>query len=334
MKRRWKETLFLCVVVLAGGANVFSLPQESEKTKYFILRYFGDLAANYLIVNKDKILITHGGLDSGENFGLDGFLYDSHVRSDGIILNKESIKAGQDGYFRLGDIENVDKYTGRLMSSLAENLGRRIIIPGENYYFIDELNLNHRFNSLVEALRYESQDPFDISPKKEDLNILSIRSDNFLTEGSVHYIPSGMGQKYYSDMGYCLSMFYGIPWAVRNSRGGIGEELTVRFRIPETNLNILNGFVDGERPHLYKANSRLKTVEITALESDAPFTIKADFEDVVHFKRIKLPHPARSVSIKVIDVYKGARYSDLAVTAIAGSNPYMAYREPKYYQQE
>jgi hypothetical protein len=330
MKRMLKELVLVNFIAIICVGNAFPLPQESEKPKFFICDYFGHFAMNYLIVDKDKIIITHGGLDSIEDSDLDGFLYESKVRPDEIVLNKESIKAGQDGYFRLGDIENTDKYISGPMKTLAAKVGQKIIIPGENYYFIDGVNLNHKFSSISQALQYQAQDPFDISPEREYLNILSIKADNFLSEGRIHYTPFGMWQTYYSNMEICLHMFYGTPWAVRNSRGGIGEELTVRFRIPETNLNILNGFVDSERPHLYKANSRLKTIEIQSLEGDAPFTIRADFEDVVHFKQIKLPHPARSISIKVIDVYRGSRYSDLAVSAIAGSNPYMAYREPEY----
>jgi hypothetical protein len=321
----------LFAFILAIDVNIiFSFPMESEKTKIFALEYVADIAMNYLLVNRDRIIIAKGGLETPDVFWLNDFLYHGRISQDVVTLNKDSLRTGPDGYFRLGKYEfkgSPNYLPKKLSNGEAENF---IIIPGENYYFIEGFNINNQFRRLFDALEYEQHDPFDISPQRENLNILSVKANNFLRERDIDYKPSGMAEKYYSDRRNCLHMFYGTPWAVRNNTGGIGEELTIRFRIPETNLNILNGFVDGERPHLYKANSRLKTVEITALESDVPFTIRADFEDVVYFKHIKLPHPARSVSVKVIDVYKGSRYSDLVVSAVAGSNPYMVYREPEY----
>jgi hypothetical protein len=332
MKTTLGKWVFFVFVIVIGVNNIFSFPVESEKQKLFLLNHVVDFMNVYLIVDQERIIIAKGVLNASVDFWLDGYLYNSKINYDSVTLNKESLKAGIDGYFRLGKYElngSPNYLPGALSNGRAENF---IIIPGENYYFIEGFNVNNRFRRLYEALEYSQQDPFDISPEEECLNILSVKANNFLKEGEIEYKPSGMAERYYSDRGNGLSMFYGTPWAVRNNAGGIGEELTIRFRIPDTNLNILNGFVDGERPHLYKANSRLKTVEITSLESEVPFTIRADFEDVVHFKNIKLPYPARSVSVKVIDVYKGSRYSDLAVTAVAGSNPYMVYREPEYHE--
>jgi hypothetical protein len=318
--------------MLISIRNIFSFPAEGEKTKMF-LNFTNDTAATYFIVDKDNIIISRGGFREGEDFWLDNFLYNGKIRYDAVTLSKGSLGAGTDGYFRFGkyELNGNGNYLPRVLGNgQAEKL---IIIPGENYYFIEGFNMNNKFRRLSEALEYNQQDPFDIVPQREDLNILSVKAGNFLREGGVDYKPSGMVKRYYSDLGCSLYMFYGTPWAVRNNAGGKGEEMTIRFRIPETNLNILNGFVDAERTHLYKANSRLKTIEITALESEVPFTIRADFDDVVYFKHIKLPSPARSVSVKVIDVYKGSRYSDLVVTAIAGSNPYMVYREPEYFEE-
>jgi hypothetical protein len=334
MKTTLSKWIFFVFVIVIGANNIFSLPVESEKPKLFLLNYVADTMMIYLIVDKDKIIIAKGGIENREDaFWHEAFLYDGTINYDSVTLNKESLKAGTDGYFRLGkhELKGSPNYLPATMeNSEAENF---IIIPGENYYFIEKFNMNNQFSRLYEALGYKPQDPFDIFPEKEYLNILSVKAGSFLKEQEIEYKPSGMAERYYSNYGDCLHMFYGRPWAIRNNAGGIGEELTIRFRIPDTNLNILNGFVDGERPHLYKANSRLKTVEITSLESEVPFTIRADFEDVVYFKNIKLPSPARSVSVKVIDVYKGSRYSDLVVSAVAGSNPYMVYREPEYRER-
>ncbi|MDR0655702.1 MAG: hypothetical protein LBG22_05250 [Treponema sp.] len=325
---------FLVFGIVLGINTVFSLPEESGKPKLFLLNHTVDTMMVYLMVDQDSIIIAKGGLETHvDNFWHEAFLYNGTINYDSVTLNKESLKAGSDGYFRLGkhELNGTPNYLPAILGNdEAENF---IIIPGENYYFIEKFNVNNQFSRLSDALYYKPQDPFDIFPEKELLNILSVNASNFLHERDIDYKPSGMAERYYSNYGYCLHMFYGTPWAVRNNAGGIGEELTIRFRIPETNLNILNGFVDGERPHLFKANSRLKTVEITALESEVPFTIRVDFEDVVYFKNIKLPSPARSVSVKVIDVYKGSRYLDLVVTAVAGSNPYMVYRKPEYRQR-
>lgn len=93
---------------------------------------------------------------------------------------------------------------------------------------------------------------------------------------------------------------------------GTGMEITVDFYMPSDNLVVLNGFVDFERPHLYKNNARIKKVLV---EGDG-FSFEHSFDDNVHFEQIDFPNEVDKVKVTVLEVYDGLKYNDLCISGI------------------
>ena len=93
---------------------------------------------------------------------------------------------------------------------------------------------------------------------------------------------------------------------------GKGVVLDIDFHIPSDNLVVLNGFVDTDRPHLYKMNARMKTVRVQGDGFDFEYT----FKDYVHFAQIDFPKQVTKVKLTVTDVYDGEKWEDMAISGL------------------
>lgn len=93
---------------------------------------------------------------------------------------------------------------------------------------------------------------------------------------------------------------------------GTGLVLDIDFHIPSDNLVVLNGFVDTDRPHLYKMNARMKTVRVQGDGFDFEYT----FKDYVHFAQIDFPKKVTKVQLTVTDVYDGEKWEDMAISGL------------------
>ena len=93
---------------------------------------------------------------------------------------------------------------------------------------------------------------------------------------------------------------------------GTGLVLDIDFHIPSDNLVVLNGFVDTDRPHLYKMNARMKTVRVQGDGFDFEYT----FKDYVHFAQIDFPKQVTNVKLTVTDVYDGEKWEDMAISGL------------------
>lgn len=105
-----------------------------------------------------------------------------------------------------------------------------------------------------------------------------------------------------------------IPWVEGAKGNGIGESITIEYKVPVTGISILNGYVDINNMKLYKENSRLKEIEIVNLETGKKKNIS--FEDKVYFNYITFDEPLTKIKIIIKDVYKGSKYTDTCVSAI------------------
>jgi len=56
------------------------------------------------------------------------------------------------------------------------------------------------------------------------------------------------------------------PMVEGSPGNGKGITIDVEFHIPSDNLVVLNGFVDLDRRHLYRANARMKTVKYGGMD--------------------------------------------------------------------
>jgi hypothetical protein len=104
-------------------------------------------------------------------------------------------------------------------------------------------------------------------------------------------------------------------WAEGVPGDGIGEWLEVEFARPSDEIMILNGYVDFKNMSAYKNNNRLKRIRIES--QDPQFNIEYTLPDYVAYHSIPLPQKTKKVKITILEVYKGLKYEDTCVTAIA-----------------
>jgi hypothetical protein len=160
--------------------------------------------------------------------------------------------------------------------------------------------------------------------------IRSINSTSSLREGETLYLPNKL-DKY---LGYFehspttgvrppMQILNGnaIPWVEGVNGPGIGEYLTITFTEPCSDIVVLNGFVDRNRKHLFKANNRVKTAIIRSADSGEPFEFDYHFEDMVRFDEIRFPRPAEKVVFEIKEVYPGEKWDDTCISAILTREP-------------
>jgi len=118
------------------------------------------------------------------------------------------------------------------------------------------------------------------------------------------------------------------PWVEGVEGYGIGEYLDIEFKYASDEIQVLNGFVDFRRMHLYKDNSRVKRVRI---ESENPrFSGEYELEDVVRYNLIRLPMKTGKIRMTILDVYPGRKWKDTAISSILVTDPnQVPYEEQK-----
>jgi hypothetical protein len=128
-----------------------------------------------------------------------------------------------------------------------------------------------------------------------------ISTSSTLVEGNIIYSAEN------------LNKINGLPWAV--SGYGYGEKITIK----KANINtiyISPGFVSSIRPDLYRANSRPKKIRLTVEEK---FSFLFDLQDQPDYQTIKLPNDLTqndTLIIEIVDIFMGAKYSDVCVNSI------------------
>lgn len=117
---------------------------------------------------------------------------------------------------------------------------------------------------------------------------------------------------------------YSIPWVEGKDDYGIGEyiEFELDYSSYRSNdydgwiIEILNGYVNPEKPHLYKQNSRIKKASVFA---DGKKVQDVCFNDYVELTNIKIPGNIQKVKIVIDEVYEGSKYKDTCVTGISAA---------------
>lgn len=299
----------------------------SVSNKIYLLDHSFDTSMKYLEVDSGVIRVTFGGIH-GDDYDNWRYEFLNNYRIAGIYFSKylSGIYADQFGYFKVGDFDHVNQNSRAFPRKWFEsNYQEKVIIPGNDIFLIEGFNFNLNFASIDEAVEYEPKDPFDIAPIHEYLNIKTIEIPVHLTEKDserlLEYCPENLYQRFFSNNGLSLFMINTLPWAASTS-SMVDKNIYVTFEAVDEWLNILNGFVDPNRPYLYKANDRLKRIKILSTDNFKEYELFVDFVDVVYMNAIKLPRPTKSLSISIIDVFPGNKYSDVVVTSITGSNSY------------
>lgn len=102
-------------------------------------------------------------------------------------------------------------------------------------------------------------------------------------------------------------------WVENKQDYGIGEY--IKFRINGRWFFFFNGYLSGKKNYLYNQNSRVKQLEVTLVQNNV-----SKFFDIAD-----TPNPqfllfdtdySGEVIIKIIDVYKGTKYSDTCINSI------------------
>ena len=179
-------------------------------------------------------------------------------------------------------------------------------------YFIDEKIYSFKINDLEDA----------------HLNgrmIQNIKASSILTDKYHTYSPEGTLSAWYT--GDCDAWGFvkdNIPWVEGNEDYGIGEyfEFELKQDVYKNNsyngwtISILNGYVNPEKPHLYKENSRLKSATLIV---DDKKEIKIQFNDYVEITNVKISGEVKKIKLIIDDVYKGTKYKDTCITGISAS---------------
>ena len=161
--------------------------------------------------------------------------------------------------------------------------------------------------------------PVDHHPVSDVVKNVAISS--FLSETNNNHVFQYNGyniEKYIIwDMFICNINPYCFPWVENAAGGGIGEWIELELNSPQSTMYVLNGFVDGTRPHLYKMNSRMQTALVegtTVRGKKIRQTVR--FEDFVYFRTILFAEPVERVRITIQSVYEGDKWQDTAISAI------------------
>lgn len=103
------------------------------------------------------------------------------------------------------------------------------------------------------------------------------------------------------------------PWVEGVKGNGIGESIT--YHATGEIIFFFNGFVSYSKPELYKYNSRVKKIKITSTSNNFEEMI-VDLQDTPNPQTIKLPNRSGYVTIEILDVYPGTKYSDTCIHGI------------------
>lgn len=155
--------------------------------------------------------------------------------------------------------------------------------------------------------------------------IKNIKASSTLTDKYHTYSPEGTLFAWYT--GDCDVWGFvkdNIPWVEGKEDYGIGEYLEFELNqdIYKNNsyngwiIRILNGYVNPEKPHLYKENSRLKSATLIV---DGKKEIKIQFNDYVEITNVKISGEVKRIKLIIDDVYKGTKYEDTCITGISAS---------------
>lgn len=102
-------------------------------------------------------------------------------------------------------------------------------------------------------------------------------------------------------------------WVENKSDYGIGENLN--FGVNGRGLIIFNGYLSGLKTYLYDQNSRVKQIEVKLLKNKVSKIY--EIKDTPNPQLILFDSEySGDVELKILDVYKGSKYSDTCLNAV------------------
>ena len=330
-KRMKRRLILLCLSIILVN-TIFSIDWKTELKKNFIseasISLGGYEYGNVYRREKDILCIQYNlettidklgckELESAEK--IDPLSYrskkdifsDFHLNDNGYIYGKIANES-----LLTGTIKEVPVIFGDMFSFSIPGMTSRLKIGTKDY---DEWFRKYAY----EDGKYCRTEYFNLCNK-----IYCDIIDN--VNSSSHLVETRYGIKFdYS--GICLDLFltrsrdwpqdginpYCFPWVENAAGPGIGEWIEFELDSPQSITYILNGFVDGNRMHLYKANSRIKEAEFTGwTEKGKEIKQNVHFEDFVYFKTVQFSEPVTRFRITIKDAYPGDKWQDTCISAV------------------
>jgi hypothetical protein len=111
-----------------------------------------------------------------------------------------------------------------------------------------------------------------------------------------------------------------IPWAEGVSGDGIGQTISIEFKMPlASGLNgiyISNGFIDYNRPYLYEYNSRIKKIRISYMGCNEYKEFEIEDDPNFQYINLDINYRPNIVLIEIVEVYKGSKWEDTCINNI------------------
>jgi hypothetical protein len=207
-------------------------------------------------------------------------------------------------------------YTGKVMN------WQFIALKGGNYFEFFDVDIKENSEFYFTLSVFKPHLEGNEHDKIDDFGIQSIEASSSFSEivngKTVIYAADKIDQIFFGDhLG--ISKYWNathLPWVEGEDGPGIGVTLDVIFIEPSDHMLVLNGFVDPQRRHLFKANNRVKRALIRSLDADVSFSFEYTFSDTVEFSYIPFPEAVKNVQLEILEVYPGERWNDTAISAI------------------
>ncbi len=191
-----------------------------------------------------------------------------------------------------------------------------------NLFIIDGMNIF--ISPEIETFKLDQLEDAHLNGRA----IQNIKASSTLKDKYHTYSAEGTLSAWYT--GDCDSWGFvkdNIPWVESKEDYGIGEyiefdlnqDVYKRGDFNGWTISLLNGYVNPEKPHLFKENSRLKSATLIV---DGKQEIKLKFNDYVEILNVQIPGEAKKIKLIIDDVYKGSKYKDTCITGISASGYY------------
>jgi hypothetical protein len=198
-------------------------------------------------------------------------------------------------------LENINRITFININWDNRKNERFLILISENICYLYNGDNYPYFRGFSKgAAPGEAVYPYNKYSKKWENEITAT---SFLTEGRIRYTTEDLNE----NIGMC--------WAEGVSGQGINETLFLKMIFTKS-IHISTGFVSYFKPHLFKENSRPKTIELSVVNK---YSIIINLEDTPNFQTINLPEQLGKndvLELKILDVYQGTKYENTCINTI------------------
>jgi hypothetical protein len=215
-------------------------------------------------------------------------------------------------YHDITDICFIDN-NGFLRINYKKSSITYFIIKEELHYLILS---PHQFfilesDSRINAFKDDIEPPYGY----KEIFIRNIKSNTYLIENNLFYESKNFLNRFFSTDKEFPYEYWSktLPLAISSNQIN-SFELEIEFTDTVNGMLILNGFVDFNRPYLYKDNRRIKEIVVT--DKNNHFSLNYILKDIIQFQEIVFPEPSNSIKIKIISYYEGDKYTDICCSAI------------------